>query len=449
MSGGREEGSHAAAAAENPTTNVQRVRRRTRAGPYGYSEQQPLTQRRRAEETPPPRPKWTLESRVEEVLMEGEAPAREMLLNDFLREYVGPKCAVDDDDNVPMGMFARRPDEYVLDTVLLEGIIELPAYQPYALREDLRGLVENGAVTLRDLRGVFSWLYSVSSTASEKLSAALEVVKTEAAGREENERARLEEELASRPLPEGFYDSVFNAKWSQVLEVPEGVGEEAAVRMEVKEGQAPKKSWEFNDGRFFGLESDEVGQFRPPRPTLRVLTSEQGWPHLLREGTFTTDCYVNSEVERVWQIVENDLHELFHCDDGGLPDVQPHFLLGTYGVGRWMDAGAYILYRLLHYKHYPIRYVVYCIGSELAYVFDKKEKTVTKCGGAEKIEETVNQLDFHPEEREFVIYDVAEEGGPPLSELQPYAWGMIVVASPNGNNFGEWVWEANRRRELS
>ncbi|RNE96743.1 putative retrotransposon hot spot (RHS) protein [Trypanosoma conorhini] len=430
---------HAAKKRGRPTTKVLQGRRRARAGPDGNANP-PAAQPRREEEAPPQqRPKWTLESRVEEVLMEGEAPAREMLLNDFLREYVGPNNAVDEYDNVPMGVFARRPDEYVTDTELLESIVGLPAYRPYALREELRRLVGKEVVTLRDLRDASSCFYIESRMASKKLRAALEVAKAEAAGREKNERAKRKEESYRRPIPEGFYDSVFNAKWSHVLGYPEGAGEEAAVRMEVREGQAPKRSWEFRASRNFELDNDEVGQFRPPRPTLMVLTSEQGWPHSLREETVTTDCYVNSEMERVWEIVDNDMYEMFPPEDCGPPHVRPHFLLGTYGVGRWVNAGAFILYKLLHYAGYPIRYVVYFLGSELAYVFDKEDKTVEKYEGAEEVKEAVRHLNGDLEERGFAIYDAAEERGPPPSHLDCCGYGMVVVASPNGNNFRRWV----------
>ncbi|RNF10074.1 retrotransposon hot spot (RHS) protein [Trypanosoma conorhini] len=433
-----------------PTTKVPRVRRRARAGSDGNANP-PAAQLGRVEETPPPRPEWTPESRVEEVLMEGEAPAREMLLNDFLREHVDPNYAVDEYDNVPMGVFARRPGDYILDAELLESIVRLPAYQPYGLREELRRLVRKGVVTLRDFREASSWLHISFRTASEKLRAALEVTKAEAAGREENERAKLEEERVRLPIPEGFYDSVFNAKWSHVLGYPEGAGEEAAVRMEVKEGQEPKKSWgSGGNGDFWLDDHREVDHFRPPRPTLMVLTSEQGWPHSLREETVTTDCYVNFEMEWVWDIVDCDMREMFRPEDHGLPDVQSHFLLGTYGVGRWMNVGAYLLYQLLHYDDYPIRYVAYFLESELALMFDKEEKTVTKYEGAEETKDALMRLHWNPEERGFAIYDAAEEGGPP-SQLKCYGHGMVVVASPNGNNFREWVGGADRlspRHEL-
>ncbi|RNF03694.1 uncharacterized protein Tco025E_08129 [Trypanosoma conorhini] len=186
------------------------------------------------------RPKWALESTLEEALMEGEDPVSEMLPNDFLREYVGDNSAVDDDDDdVPMGVFARSPGERVTDTELRESIANLPACQACALREELRRLVKKAAATPRDLRGVSSWLYGVSRTASKKLRAALEVAEAEAAGREENEGAKQKKKRVRLPIPEGFYDSVLSARWSHVLGFPEGEGEdEAEMRMEVK---APAK----------------------------------------------------------------------------------------------------------------------------------------------------------------------------------------------------------------
>ncbi|RNF01528.1 putative retrotransposon hot spot (RHS) protein [Trypanosoma conorhini] len=164
-----------------------------------------------------------------------------------------------------MGLFARRPDEYVPDLELLENITNLPASQPYALREELCGLVERGVVTLRRWRGYASW-YRLSSAASNKPEPALEVAEAEAARREEKEMAKRGEENHRRPIPEGFCDSVFNAKLSHVLGFPEGAGDEMAVRMEAREGQAPKRSWEFMpDGAGCFLLSG-IDQFRPPHP---------------------------------------------------------------------------------------------------------------------------------------------------------------------------------------
>ncbi|RNF01529.1 retrotransposon hot spot protein (RHS) [Trypanosoma conorhini] len=101
-----------------------------------------------------------------------------------------------------------------------------------------------------------------------------------------------------------------------------------------------------------------------------------------------------------------------------------------------MNAGSYLLYQLLHYDDYPKDFVLYCLGGELAYMFDKEEETVTEYKGAKKIKETVRHLECRW--KGFIIYDAAEDGGASLG-FQPYGCGMIVLKSPNGKSFGGWV----------
>ncbi|PWU86978.1 putative retrotransposon hot spot protein (RHS) [Trypanosoma cruzi] len=100
------------------------------------------------------------------------------------------------------------------------------------------------------------------------------------------------------------YKSVYNARWHHVMEVPGGEG----TGMEVKEGKPPQ-SWTYKAvGRT--LEKDDgVLQSGAPRLRLIVLTLGKTWDFLGRDAI--NDCYVNCEVERVWQIVKGDLTELF------------------------------------------------------------------------------------------------------------------------------------------
>ncbi|EKG08616.1 retrotransposon hot spot (RHS) protein, putative, partial [Trypanosoma cruzi] len=100
---------------------------------------------------------------------------------------------------------------------------------------------------------------------------------------------------------EGLYESVHNASWHRVVEVPGGEG----TGMEVREGEPPQ-SWTYKKvGRT--LEKDDaVQQSGAARPRPMVLTSEKAWPYSWEEDGSTRDCYVNCEVERVWQIVKRD-----------------------------------------------------------------------------------------------------------------------------------------------
>ncbi|RNE95082.1 uncharacterized protein Tco025E_10197, partial [Trypanosoma conorhini] len=230
------------AAAESPATNAQR--RHARPGSDGGGSNQPPAQRRGVEEAPAG-PQWTLYSTVEEVLLAGLDATRQMTLNDFIRKYVDPNFVLEG-RNVMMGVFARRPEHYISDERLLRRIIDSPEYQTECqrredarnLRADARKLMEHDAGNLQRWKD-FHQKGIVAAITRRKLNAALEVA-------EVLERAWRVKEIARRPLPEGFYDSVLKARWSHVLGFPEGEGEdEVEMRMEVKAGQAPAHSWEY------------------------------------------------------------------------------------------------------------------------------------------------------------------------------------------------------------
>ncbi|EKG08082.1 retrotransposon hot spot (RHS) protein, putative, partial [Trypanosoma cruzi] len=130
--------------------------------------------------------------------------------------------------------------------------------------------------------------------------------------------------------------------------------------MEVKEGK-PKQSWTYKkSGRTFEKD-DGVQQSGAVRLRLMVLTSDKAWPCTWnRKGVESTrDCYVNCEVERVWQIVKGDLTEWFSSH--GKADFTPgrRVLVGTPGIGKSMAAGSYLLYQLLQYDVKKLQMVVY------------------------------------------------------------------------------------------
>ncbi|RNE97773.1 putative retrotransposon hot spot (RHS) protein [Trypanosoma conorhini] len=245
---------------------------------------------------------------------------------------------------------------------------------------------------------------------------------------------RGEEGRTRLPLPEGFYDSVFNAKWSHVLGHPGGEGEERELRMEVKEGQSPTQSWEYKSrGMSFELD-DAVEQFSPPRPRLMVLSSEKGWPYSLQDGTALADCFVTAEAERVWKRLDGGLRMLFSHPMGRNYDVKRVLLLGTPGIGQSMTVGSYLLYQLLHYDAEQLQVAVYCLGGELAYVFDKTTQTATEHEGAGSIVDVINDLAGR-EKKGYIVYDVSEEGAPPSPGLSPAGWGVIVLGSPEKYNY--------------
>ncbi|EKG02264.1 retrotransposon hot spot (RHS) protein, putative [Trypanosoma cruzi] len=143
---------------------------------------------------------------------------------------------------------------------------------------------------------------------------------------------------------EGFYESVYNARWHHVVGVLDGEG----TGMEVEEGK-PKQTWTYKKVGYTLEKDDGVEQFGAAPPVLMVLASDKGWPYSWEreEHKSTRDCYVNCEVERVWQIVKGDLTEWFSSHGKNKHSSNKHVLIGTPGIGKSMNAGSYLLYQLL------------------------------------------------------------------------------------------------------
>ncbi|RNE97145.1 retrotransposon hot spot (RHS) protein [Trypanosoma conorhini] len=443
-----------ARAAESSATDLPRGQRHARAEPDSGDSTAPPAQRRRVEEKPA-RQRWTLTSTVKDVLLEGVDVTEQMTLNDFISKYVGSRFVVDEGRGVKMWMFARMPARCVTDPELRDSVLSVPAYQLLKdapnLHADARKLAEHGVDCLEhwkefDQKGI------VSNVSLGKLDSALKVVeKNEKARQKKQARARQEEEerkgreeararriaeIASRPIPEGLYRSVLNARWSHVLELPEGEGE----KMEVKEGQRPAQSWVYNmQGITFQLD-DDAEQIRAPRPRLMIVSSEAGWLYSLVMSQALTDCYVNREVDRVWRIVQGDLDGEFVTEEKQYFDLRRRLVLGTPGIGKSMNAGSYILYQLLRYRTKKLNVVVYCFGGDLAYVFDKTKKSVTVCSGAGNVTDLVYDLAWRRKMKGYIIYDVDEKGHGPSRAFPPStSWGIIVLSSPSERNFKGWA----------
>ncbi|RNC45206.1 retrotransposon hot spot (RHS) protein [Trypanosoma cruzi] len=284
------------------------------------------------------------------------------------------------------------------------------------LRRDMYNVSQMGVRSLRQWRD-FERKDMVSPLARRELDAAL--------------RGVLKEEKIQ--MSEGFYDSLYNARWHHVVEFPDGGG----MGMEVREGKPPQ-SWTYRAVSGILEKDDSVEQFSPPRLRLMVLTSDKGWPYSWPLGPSIRDCYVNCEVERVWQIVKGDLTEWFSTHHGE-SDFTPEerLLIGTPGIGKSMNAGSYLLYQLLHYDAEKLQVVVHCFG-ETAYVFDKSSRTVTKYVGNKTSSSVISSL-WQSGMKGYIIYDVAKKGTPPLRHFAPSTgWGMIVVSSPEVSNYDEW-----------
>ncbi|EKG06431.1 retrotransposon hot spot (RHS) protein, putative, partial [Trypanosoma cruzi] len=249
------------------------------------------------------------------------------------------------------------------------------------------------------------------------------------------------QEAASKPTTtvvsikmEGLYESVYNARWHHVVEIPDGNG----MGMKVEEGK-PEQSWTYREVGNTLEKNDAVRKSGAPRPRMMVLASDKGWPYTMnRLHRAGIDLCVNCEVERVWQIVRNDLTKWFSNFDLTLnPSPLPRVLIGTSGIGKSMNAGSYLLYQLLHYDAEELQVVAHCFGSKM-YVFDKTSRTVTKYMG-EIISKSVLYGLRQRGMKGYIIYDVAKKGTPPDTGFAPSSgWGMIVVSSPEVTNYDEW-----------
>ncbi|KAF8284905.1 putative retrotransposon hot spot (RHS) protein [Trypanosoma cruzi] len=232
----------------------------------------------------------------------------------------------------------------------------------------------------------------------------------------------------------GCYESVYNARWHHVVEVPGGEG----TGLEVKEGEPPQ-SWAYKAvGRT--LEKDDgVEQSGAARLRLMVLTSEKGWPYTWGQGLNERihDCYVNCEVDRVWQTVKGDLNGWLSSHGKKKTSPDPFVLIGTSGIGKSMNAGSYLLYQLLHCDVEKLPMVAYVIA-EQKFLFDKTAKTVKKYSAASNIEDILGTFSRRGV-KGYIIYDVALKGYQPPAGLPCKGWGMIVVTSPNKNNYESWA----------
>ncbi|EAN85270.1 putative retrotransposon hot spot (RHS) protein [Trypanosoma cruzi] len=370
---------------------------------------QPAVPRRRVREKQ--RPYWRLDSEVKDVLLEGEARGNYMKLNDFLRRHIGPSAVVDERYNVTMEVFLVKPKAYVQDPQLLGQILNLTEYhalqETYKLRGDTYRLHREGVIFLEQW-GNFERKNMCTPLARLKLDAALKVAPKQ-------EKAYM---------LEGHYDSLYDAGWHHVMEVPDGEG----TGMKVHEGK-PAQSWTYKKVGNTLEKDDGVEQSGAPRLRLMVLTSDWAWPYSWLLGKPIRDCYVNCEVDRVWQIVNGDLTEWFSNFDLTLnPSPVMRLLVGAPGIGKSMAAGSYLLYQLLHYDAEKLPVVAYRIADR-TFMFDKATQKVSHYIGKEAVLKSVEEFSGRGM-KGYIIYNVAEPIHEPSVRLLPRGWGMIVVTPP-------------------
>ncbi|PWU85148.1 putative retrotransposon hot spot protein (RHS,) [Trypanosoma cruzi] len=338
--------------------------------------------------------------------------------------------ALDANRDVLLEEFFKDPKKYICDAGVLDEIqasdryvrMERTVRDEMDMEEDADKLYDNGVDKL------LKWLVA---TAEVKASVHGDTKRFLDAAAEE---ARKPKKSSAPRYLEECYESVYNARWHHVVEVPGG----ERTGLEVREGEPPQ-SWTYRAVGDSLEKDDDVEQSGAPRLRLMVLTSDKAWPYSWKwkENKSTRDCYVNCEVERVWQIVSGDLTEWFSSH--GRTDFMPHprLLIGTPGIGKSMAAGSYLLYQLLQYDVEKLPMVAYSFGGNTTYVFDNTIKTVTRYLGRGAFEDFLYDL-RHLKMKGYVIYDVTEKGMPASCFAFFDEWGMIVVSSPKVSNYDNW-----------
>ncbi|EAN85054.1 retrotransposon hot spot (RHS) protein, putative [Trypanosoma cruzi] len=373
---------------------------------------------------------FALTTTIRDVLFRGRVRVKDMKLNDFLMMELEGRGILRANRNVLLRVFFSDPTSHIRDAGVLGEIqttgayaeMEMAVREEMGLEEVVRRLSENGVNSLA------AWSLAaeevkacVRDDTKISLNAALEEVRNPT--------------TSSAPIYlEGEYESVYNARWHHVVEVPDGGG----TVMKVEEGK-PEQQWTYKAaGRTFEKD-DGAQQSGAPRLRLMVLTSDKGWPYSWKwkEKESIHDCYVNCEVERVWQIVKKDLSEFLSPDDepGFVPGRR--VLIGTPGIGKSMNAGSYLLYQLLHYDAEQLPMVAYFIADR-TFLFDKTTQVASVYKGDDSIFRIVSSFSGRGV-KGYVIYDVAVKGKQPQIALPCEGWGMILLTSPNIKNFEWWA----------
>ncbi|ESS55750.1 retrotransposon hot spot protein (RHS) [Trypanosoma cruzi Dm28c] len=374
--------------------------------------------------------KFTISNTIEDVLFKGRVRVKEKKLNDFLTMELDGRGVVATNRSVLLKEFFNDPNKYIRDKGALKEIQTTDAYARMegAVKEEMIFDEDKRKLSDKGVNNLLGWSIAtpevreiVHNFTKNSLDAALEEARNPT--------------TTSAPIKlEGCYDSVYNASWSHVVEVPGGEG----TGMKAEKGQ-PKQPWKYNEVGETFERNDAVQKSGEAPPVLMVLTSDKGWPYSWNmTQDLPKDFFINCEVERVWRIVRNDLAEWFSNFDLTLnPSPVRRLLIGTPGIGKSVAAGSYLLYQLLHcdVEEFPV--VVHCFG-DTTYVFDKTTKTVTLYEG-NAISKNVFRGLRQRGMKGYIIYDVAKKGTPPDTNFAPSSgWGMIVVSSPKVSNYDEW-----------
>ncbi|CCD21666.1 hypothetical protein, conserved in T. vivax, partial [Trypanosoma vivax Y486] len=445
----------------------------------GGSAGEPPLSRARVESVPGPR--WTLDSRVSDVLLDGARPPDNVMLLSECLERVGCDERVAN-GNVRMDVVIQRPERFITDDDLREMILSLPECQTYALvyravpllrGHQITSLLQWGgpdenADAKRAVRDALAderlW-----NTVCGLLNAAFNAAKdAEARG-----KVVMSDSEAAVVIT-GAFESVLNARWSYVesghVDMPLGL----KIFDGTVDGVVVPPVWSFAEVKeisgvdeleVLDLESDGECDMAAEHERDRVaagqhcvevfvLTSAMGWPYTRFEAANARCVFVRREMVRVWRVVEEQIQMWPNCTHQCLN--KPYILLGTPGIGKSFGCGSYLLHELLHYDAAKVPAVAYFVGGS-AYIFHKTGAMAGRVvfyeearaaitamnkitAGKKKIEQAESG-EGEVKRREmdgYIIFDVSG-AFVPYSQFLLCRWGCIVLSSPNTKKFAEWA----------
>ncbi|PWU94859.1 putative retrotransposon hot spot (RHS) protein [Trypanosoma cruzi] len=212
--------------------------------------------------------KFNLTLSIEDAIFQRRARVYKMKLNRFLMRELDGRGVVATNRSVLLKEFFEDPAKYIPDARVLNEIKTTDAYL------SIEGVVREEMDKVEDVSklkqaGVYNLQKWSEATAQVKESVH-EITKSFLDAALQEARNRM---ATSAPIYlEGYYESVYNARWHHVVEVPGGEG----MGLEVREGE-PEQPWTYReDGETFER-VDDVEQSGAERLRLMVLTSDKRW----------------------------------------------------------------------------------------------------------------------------------------------------------------------------
>ncbi|CCD15601.1 unnamed protein product [Trypanosoma congolense IL3000] len=395
---------------------------------------------------------WTLDSLVEDVLLEGCCGLGGVSLHDFLMEHF--KKTFESLD-VSLYAFIHKPNLCLTDESALTVVTKSAPYREFAGKYELYEAMKKEADRLNDV-GIFSlrqWARAADNEVRDitlrvkgKLDAALGVARGNA------EAMRIVYAFGGEVLDD-VYDSVLSARWSCVVRSDEydekwlgmgvvGMAPGEQPQLWSKE-QADVKCYHCNP-----WDGDEVPGVNG-KLVMAVLSSQKGWPYMLFDAekaqleevdTLTCynaacDAYIRKEDQRVWHIVKESIDRW----KSGVGIFRPLLVIGTRGIGKSSGTGSLLLHQLLHYPLKRLKVVAYFVKGE-AYLFHKpggqQRGRVVHYGDQGAAVGKIRGMISSGIEG-YIIFDIDEESID--VEVLPNDWGIVLISWPNEGNFGRFL----------